>query len=183
MLRLQGGAAAGCGACTTTSIAALLCAALRCLPTGQSNETPCLLCCRAPLCVCVQGDCSTTDPYADYAGTLRGVMEGGCDVAFTKHTVPMQYAKDGSEPEAWASKNKVGGRGGRAFHASGTLAVGWMHPLSAAASVQSGSMCGRPVLHPPARLPACLPACLPAGRPDAAVPRRRLQVCGGVREL
>ena len=60
--------------------------------------------------LCVQGDCSATDPYADYQGTLRGVMDGGCDIAFTKHTVPMQYAKDGSEPAQWATKNKVGAR-------------------------------------------------------------------------
>jgi hypothetical protein len=61
--------------------------------------------------LCVQGDCSATDPYADYEGTLRGVMDGGCDIAFTKHTVPMQYAKDGSEPAQWATKNKVGASG------------------------------------------------------------------------
>jgi hypothetical protein len=66
-----------------------------------------------------QGDCSETDPYADYEGTLRGVMEGGCDVAFTKHTVPMQYSKDGSEPQAWATKNKASAGGGGGWKGGG----------------------------------------------------------------
>ena len=60
----------------------------------------CLLC-------LLQGDCSESDPYYDYAGSLRCLMEGG-DVAFTKHTTALQYAADGSNPQTWSTKKKVG---------------------------------------------------------------------------
>lgn len=36
-----------------------------------------------PLCTACGGDCSTEDPYYDYKGTLRGLMEGACDVSST----------------------------------------------------------------------------------------------------
>lgn len=32
------------------------------------------------LCSACGGDCSSEDPYAGYPGTLRGLMEGACDV-------------------------------------------------------------------------------------------------------
>jgi hypothetical protein len=61
----------------------------------------------------LQGDCSPTDLYADYPGTLRGLTEGACDVAFTKETVPLEYSKDGTEPQTWSTLNKVGLRSWR----------------------------------------------------------------------
>ena len=55
----------------------------------------------------MQGDCSAQDPYADYPGALRCVMEGAGDVAFTKHNIAPEYARDGSKPADWSSINKV----------------------------------------------------------------------------
>lgn len=49
---------------------------------------------------CVQGDCTDEIPYFDYAGTIRGLVEEQCDVAFTKHTTPLEVAKDGTAPES-----------------------------------------------------------------------------------
>lgn len=58
------------------------------------------------LCWC-QGDCSTDDIYSDYPGPLRGLMADACDVGFTKQTIPLEYAKDGSTPESWSTIDKV----------------------------------------------------------------------------
>eukprot|EP00899_Mesostigma_viride_P014739 jgi/Mesvir1/23266/Mv12880-RA.1 len=55
----------------------------------------------APLCSGCKGDCSGADPYYDYAGALRCMMEGG-DVAFVKHTTALEYASDGTAPLAGA---------------------------------------------------------------------------------
>lgn len=60
----------------------------------------------APLCTACDGDCSEDSPYYDYAGTVHGVMEGVCDVAFTKQDVVPTYATDGSEPADWATLAK-----------------------------------------------------------------------------
>lgn len=54
----------------------------------------------------MQGDCSsdiTKEPYYDYTGALRCLMEGAGDVAFTKHTIVTDYAKDGTTPQDWSS--------------------------------------------------------------------------------
>ncbi len=56
----------------------------------------------------LQGDCSAQDPYADYPGALRCMMEGAGDVAFTKHNIAPEYAKDGTTPADWSSADKVG---------------------------------------------------------------------------
>lgn len=60
------------------------------------------------LCTACGGDCTEGSPYFDYAGTLRGVMEGACDVAFTKHDVPGTVASDGTEPAPWATTGADG---------------------------------------------------------------------------
>ena len=69
-------------------------------PPILSNSVPC------PATL-LQGNCSSTDLYADYPGTLRGLMEDACDVAFTKETVPLEYSMDGTERQAWSTLNKV----------------------------------------------------------------------------
>jgi melanoma-associated antigen p97 len=56
-----------------------------------------------PLCTACGGDCTEDSPYYDYAGTMRGLMDGVCDVAFTKETVPLTYTTDGSAPESWSN--------------------------------------------------------------------------------
>ncbi len=48
------------------------------------------------------GQCSKSDAYWDYAGAFRGVVEGGCDVAFTKSTVLDEYVKGGANAASWA---------------------------------------------------------------------------------
>lgn len=55
----------------------------------------------------MQGDCSADDPYADYPGTLRCVMEGAGDVAFTKHNIALEYSRDGTTPQPWSTLNRV----------------------------------------------------------------------------
>lgn len=55
------------------------------------------------LCTACGGDCSESDPYADYEGSVRGLMEDACDVAFTKQSIVPTVASDGSAPEAWAT--------------------------------------------------------------------------------
>ncbi len=59
------------------------------------------------LCTGCGGDCTEADPYYDYAGSFRCLVEGKGDVAFTKHDTVLKYAADGSEPADWATKNKV----------------------------------------------------------------------------
>ena len=51
----------------------------------------------------MQGECDASDPYYDYDGTLRCLMEGKGDVAFTKHEAIEEYAKGGDEAQDWAS--------------------------------------------------------------------------------
>ncbi len=55
------------------------------------------------LCTACGGDCSASDRYADYEGSVRGLMEDACDVAFTKESIVPTVASDGSAPEAWAT--------------------------------------------------------------------------------
>eukprot|EP01026_Neomeris_dumetosa_P063527 TRINITY_DN602_c0_g2_i1.p1 TRINITY_DN602_c0_g2~~TRINITY_DN602_c0_g2_i1.p1 ORF type:complete len:722 (+),score=149.30 TRINITY_DN602_c0_g2_i1:47-2212(+) len=57
------------------------------------------------LCTGCGGDCSTEDPYYNYPGALRCLMEDAGDVAFIKHTTIPQYALDGTGPESWATKS------------------------------------------------------------------------------
>lgn len=59
-----------------------------------------------PLCTACSGDCSESDPYYDYSGTLRGLIEDACDVAFTKQDVPLSYASDGTTPQSWSTQPK-----------------------------------------------------------------------------
>lgn len=65
-------------------------------PAAGGNSYP-------PLCTACGGDCTEASPYYDYPGTMRGLMEGVCDVAFTKETVPLTYTTDGSAPESWSN--------------------------------------------------------------------------------
>lgn len=39
--------------------------------------------------------CTEADDYYDYEGAFRGVVEGACDIGFTKHVIPEQYALNG----------------------------------------------------------------------------------------
>eukprot|EP00889_Picochlorum_renovo_P006929 jgi/Picre1/33959/NNA_001437.t1 len=56
------------------------------------------------LCTACGGDCSeSNDPYADYEGSVRGLMEDACDVAFTKQSIVPTVASDGSDPASWAT--------------------------------------------------------------------------------
>ncbi|KAI8111730.1 hypothetical protein M9435_004229 [Picochlorum sp. BPE23] len=56
------------------------------------------------LCTACGGDCSeSNDPYADYDGSVRGLMEDACDVAFTKQSIVPTVASDGSDPASWAT--------------------------------------------------------------------------------
>lgn len=63
-----------------------------------------------PLCSACDNpaNCSATDIYSDYAGTIRGVMEGACDAAFTKHDTMLEVVGDGTAPEEWSSVPKSG---------------------------------------------------------------------------
>lgn len=47
----------------------------------------------------VQTNCTDADEYFNYPGTIRGLMEDACDVAFTKHETPLEVARDGTAPE------------------------------------------------------------------------------------
>jgi hypothetical protein len=54
----------------------------------------------------VQGDCSSNidaEPYYDYTGSLRCLMEGAGDVSFTKHTIALDFTADGKTPAPWSS--------------------------------------------------------------------------------
>lgn len=44
--------------------------------------------------------CTTADAYYDYQGAFRGVVEGACDVAFTKFTIPAEYSVGGSKAQS-----------------------------------------------------------------------------------
>ncbi|BBN11809.1 hypothetical protein MPTK1_5g14940 [Marchantia polymorpha subsp. ruderalis] len=39
--------------------------------------------------------CTQEDIYYDYEGAFRGVVEDSCDIAFTKHSIPIDYASNG----------------------------------------------------------------------------------------
>lgn len=58
------------------------------------------------LCSACKGDCTDTagEPYQDYPGTFRGLVEGACDVAFTKHTTAIDYAAGGKSAEEWGTR-------------------------------------------------------------------------------
>lgn len=45
--------------------------------------------------------CTTSDDYYDYEGAFRGVVEGACDIAFTKFTIPAEYSLGGPKAQAW----------------------------------------------------------------------------------
>jgi melanoma-associated antigen p97 len=55
------------------------------------------------LCTACGDDCSENSPYASYEGTIRGLMEGLCDVAFTKQETAPQVVSDGTSPESWST--------------------------------------------------------------------------------
>ena len=61
----------------------------------------------AGLCTACGSDCSDSSPYAGYEGTIRGLMEDACDVAFTKQETAPKVASDGSSPESWSTLSKV----------------------------------------------------------------------------
>lgn len=43
--------------------------------------------------------CTKSDLYGTEAGAFRGLVEGSCDVAFTKHTIPALYAAGGANAD------------------------------------------------------------------------------------
>ena len=55
------------------------------------------------LCTACGDDCSDNSPYASYEGTIRGLMEDVCDVAFTKQETAPQVVSDGTSPESWST--------------------------------------------------------------------------------
>lgn len=149
-----------------------------------------------------QGDCSSSDPYADYPGSLRCMMEGGGDVAFTKHDTVLAYAKDGPDAESWSTLAKVlpvppGAMyrpqlcclvlGGLATVSTGQRCLGCTRPRQA----QPSCCCAAPAPNSvPPRLPtrglrltdSSVPtgATPAAGRHAPGVPLRRLCQGGGV---
>ncbi|KAL3153465.1 hypothetical protein ABBQ38_011798 [Trebouxia sp. C0009 RCD-2024] len=69
------------------------------LPPGQNFSAK-----WADLCTACKepATCSTDDDYWSYEGVLRGVVEGACQVGFTKQDIIPQYIIGGEEAEAWA---------------------------------------------------------------------------------
>jgi hypothetical protein len=62
------------------------------------------------LCLCdLQEACGPNDPWADYEGVVRGVIEGGCDVGLTKHTTVLEVIQGGTDPAPWATVGAVSG--------------------------------------------------------------------------
>ncbi|KAL4428192.1 hypothetical protein ABPG75_002281 [Micractinium tetrahymenae] len=59
------------------------------------------------VCTACTGDCSATDPYYDYPGSLRCMMEGAGDVSFTKHSTAINYASDGASKQTWSTLAKA----------------------------------------------------------------------------
>lgn len=59
------------------------------------------------LCTACGGDCSEDSVYAGYEGSVRGLMEDACDVAFTKQEVAPIVASDGTGPESWSTLTQV----------------------------------------------------------------------------
>lgn len=59
------------------------------------------------LCTACGEDCTDSSPYAGYEGAVRGLMEGVCDVAFTKQESAPKVASDGLNPESWSTLAKV----------------------------------------------------------------------------
>lgn len=44
--------------------------------------------------------CTQEDEYYDYHGAFRGLVEDSCDIAFTKHSVPSDYASNGPNAQS-----------------------------------------------------------------------------------
>mmetsp|Transcript_4342 Transcript_4342/g.11231 ORF Transcript_4342/g.11231 Transcript_4342/m.11231 type:complete len:371 (-) Transcript_4342:119-1231(-) len=58
------------------------------------------------MCANCAGDCSKDsdkEPYVGYDGSYRCLMEKSGDVAFMKHSTPLDYSTDGTDPQDWAS--------------------------------------------------------------------------------
>jgi len=61
------------------------------------------------MCSLCQGDCSSStanEQYVGYDGALRCLMDRAGDVAFVKHSTPLDYALDGNDPQEWSSMAK-----------------------------------------------------------------------------
>jgi hypothetical protein len=61
-------------------------------------------------CLCallLQGDCTNTDPYFDYAGAVRCLFEDAGDVAFTKHSTVQELVKGGANTQPWSTLSAV----------------------------------------------------------------------------
>ncbi|KAG0557439.1 hypothetical protein KC19_11G130300 [Ceratodon purpureus] len=65
--------------------------------TCAASNTPATAICSA--CKTTTG-CTAADAYANYEGAFRGVVEGACDVAFTKFTIPAEYALGGPKAQS-----------------------------------------------------------------------------------
>ncbi|XP_024515470.1 serotransferrin [Selaginella moellendorffii] len=56
----------------------------------------------------IKSGCSEDDDYYDYSGAFRCLVEGGGDIAFTKHTIPSLYAKGGDLEQNWTNLQDTG---------------------------------------------------------------------------
>jgi hypothetical protein len=66
--------------------------------TCAASATPATSTCTA--CKTTTG-CTTADDYYDYEGAFRGVVEGACDIGFTKFIIPAAYSLGGPKAQAW----------------------------------------------------------------------------------
>lgn len=72
--------------------------------TCAADDNPATSICTACKSAGGAGACTEADAYYDYAGAFRGLVEGACDIAFTKHTIPVKYAlghADAAGPDQW----------------------------------------------------------------------------------
>ena len=82
--------------------------AQRCVPPGLHAVPRCACrACRGGVALPLARPTLSAAAGTGAAKQLRLPLPAG-DVAFTKHTSPLEYARDGSEPQPWSSKNKVG---------------------------------------------------------------------------
>jgi len=62
------------------------------------------------MCSLCSGDCSSSpdnESYVGYEGSLRCLMDGAGEVAFMKHSTPLDFSKDGNDPQEWSSMEKA----------------------------------------------------------------------------
>lgn len=66
-----------------------------CAADSETDKSICSAC-------ATKTSCDESDKYYDYGGAFRGVVEGACDIAFTKHTIVAQYSLGGpTQDTSW----------------------------------------------------------------------------------